>query len=317
MLYNLVINYFSNNNCCFFIKLLKMSSNKSKSNISSNKSTTTTASYDTRANKKKNDENKIIESNTSGSSSAKSVFNTMSLLTPTSSSKSISLEQLCEQLNKLVLEVKELNEKYNKVYNDLQCQIADLHTSIGVLINDNNEKQQLVSTNSLNNLSYDKRIDALERQLLSTDVVIDGIPSMQNENLHSIFENFCSYINIPKPNYKVIYRARRKNSHGDSPIIIKLSDLQHKGTLFSAIKNKIKSTKNKITLSSIGLNSNKTIYVHERLTKHNYTILREGLKLKKQHKISSIFTRNGSVHVKKNPTDACIIIRDLSQYAAI
>ncbi|XP_041449628.1 uncharacterized protein LOC121404360 [Drosophila obscura] len=99
-----------------------------------------------------------------------------------------------------------------------------------------------------------------------------------------------------------IYRMRpNKNlSHSivDPIIIVKLELVRDKAALLRNIGMYRRETKQPLTLQLLGLNSPAPVYVNEQLTRENYQIFREALKMKKHRKQQSVFTRRGMVHVK-------------------
>lgn len=61
-----------------------------------------------------------------------------------------------------------------------------------------------------------------------------------------------------------------------------------------------------LNLNSIGLDANDRIYASDNLTKPNFEIQVERVKLLKDKKISKIHTRSGLVHVKFSGSDEFI-----------
>ena len=98
-------------------------------------------------------------------------------------------------------------------------------------------------------------------------------------------------------------------NYNDSNIIVKFTKKSDKQNLFRAIAQQRRTRKSPIQLSEIGFNSTKFIYVNESLTKRNYQLLRQALRLKKQNLISSSYTRNGQLYIQKSSADSPILIK--------
>ncbi|XP_041448472.1 uncharacterized protein LOC121404026 [Drosophila obscura] len=126
------------------------------------------------------------------------------------------------------------------------------------------------------------KLDAQAKANVACDLRIHGVPYVEGEKLKHIFNNLCLSLNhTPAPAIRDIYRMRpNKNlSHSivDPIIIVKLERVRDKAALLRNIA---------------------PVYVNEQLTRENYQIFREALKMKKHRKLQSVFTRRGMVHVK-------------------
>lgn len=188
--------------------------------------------------------------------------------------------------------VKEFADKLERIRADFQRQITDLHTSISQLMCGFNNKQYK---------EIDMRMDLIERQIHSNTLVIDGIPYSQCKGDAAVFLNsLCTSINTQVPAYDDIFTTKQRGSTNDSgSIIIKLRHNVDKFKLLKAARATVKAKKVKaLTLNDIGISSNERIYIHESLTKRNYRIFRELVRLKKKLNYKSVFTSNGRVFIK-------------------
>lgn len=139
-----------------------------------------------------------------------------------------------------------------------------------------------------------------ERVAKLNDVILKGIPLNRKESLVTIFDQIslaigfeakCSAVNI-------IIRLKNGSHQIVSPILVKF---------VSAILKRDFMTKyyahRDLKLSAIGLDSEDRIYASDNLTKRNFKIQMEAVKLLKDKKISKIHTRSGLVHVKFSGAD--------------
>ena len=153
------------------------------------------------------------------------------------------------------------------------------------------------------------KIDLLERESVSADVVLNGVPKKSDEDLHDLMHELCTSLNCtPTPVLKDIFRTRAKGSSADTSIIIKLGSKKDKNVLLHSISQRYKTSKKSLCLRDINMNSDKRIYLNESLTTHNHMIFREAYHLKRQKKVSSVFTRNGQVYVRPTPQSDTVLI---------
>ena len=68
-----------------------------------------------------------------------------------------------------------------------------------------------------------------------------------------------------------------------------------------------------LSLTSVGLTGSQRIYVNECLTKTDKGILDAALKLKREKKLSKVYTKNSMVHVCVNNEARAVIIENMSQ----
>lgn len=119
------------------------------------------------------------------------------------------------------------------------------------------------------------RIDLLERQARSNELVLSGVPKVDNENLSNIYQDVCKAIDfkgsncvqqcfrLPQRNDSTVNSNRRRTPS----IILKFWNGEAKADFF---KHYIR--KKNLCVTNIGFSAPARIYVNENLTKKNFEI---------------------------------------------
>ena len=63
-----------------------------------------------------------------------------------------------------------------------------------------------------------EKADRLENISVANELLITGIPSMQNENLLNVFNNICSIIEVPIPNVRTNFRVKNNKNKNINPV---------------------------------------------------------------------------------------------------
>ena len=103
-----------------------------------------------------------------------------------------------------------------------------------------------------------------------------------------------------------------KNISDVEPKNIKIkSTFKKKGKKFYICQIKLKSREETINILKNKRNvGNKNIFINEALTDHQKSIFLEVLKLKKDKKIQSCYTRGGLTYFKENGSEKAFLVRD-------
>lgn len=200
---------------------------------------------------------------------------------------------------------------------DIKTRIDELTSKINT-INDNLNSHivalEIKSTAHEKKLnSIDDRFLRLERQ---NDIVIRNVPLLENENVSDVFNQICGKIGFNSlcGINPLVFRMRAKNMDKDTassneyirkrlrsasnlsikppPIIVKFAVLWEKHSFMKAYFSYAK-----LSLLDIGYQIATRIYIGDNLTKQNYIILSEAVKLRKKQILSSVFSRNGQIFV--------------------
>ncbi|XP_041449370.1 uncharacterized protein LOC121404203 [Drosophila obscura] len=166
------------------------------------------------------------------------------------------------------------------------------------------------------------KLSVQENANIACDLRIHGVPFVEGEKLKHIFNTLCFNLNLtPAPTIKDIYRMgkgrNQPQSIVDPVIIVKLDHLRDKAALLRAIGTLRRETQQTLTLQQLGLDSPAPVYVNEQLTKENYLVFREAMKLKKARKLTAVFTRRGVVHVRASQNGEIIVLENMNHLSMI
>lgn len=149
----------------------------------------------------------------------------------------------------------------------------------------------------------ESRIDLLERQARSCELVMSGVPKVENENLSKIFHDVCKAIDFNGENcVQQCFRLPQRNSERSTAnsnrrrtpsIILKFWSGEAKTDFF---KQYIR--KNSLCVTNIGFSAPARIYVNENLTKKNFEIFQLARQVKADGGIYQFNTYSGRVFIK-------------------
>lgn len=156
-------------------------------------------------------------------------------------------------------------------------------------------------------------VDEEERVERRMDVVLKGIPALDNEinvKLMETFGEIAKYIQFDLERYSVnrIFRLKAVNkSNIHSNILVKFFSAESR-TIFMSQYFKFKN----LNLSNIGLASTDRIFCNENLTRRNYQLFSMARKLVKTH-IHNVFSNDSLIYYRLSQAKKPIKITDVSQ----
>lgn len=230
--------------------------------------------------------------------------------------------RLSKQIEDLNMELKSfiqqthnnLVEKLDKIVADFNSRLDDVNKSMSALT----VRIEILEQTSESNRCYQlenqvsalqNKIDAIEREKLSTDVILHGVPKTTNEDLRNMFVTLCSSINcVPAPVPKEIFRTKSRENAENSAIIIKFPSVADKITVLKSANQAFRAKRKPLCLHNLGLQSDRRIHLNESLTAHNQNIFRKAFHLKRHDVLSSVFTRSGQVYVRQTPKGRAFLI---------
>lgn len=185
-----------------------------------------------------------------------------------STSLNNKMDLLCKDMNTKITTLRsEINSRMDSIHSDLENKLLKIETEMS------------------------QRINYLERQSCSCDIIVAGIPYLSNENVSELIRKICSKIGIENPGISSVFRI--KSSKQVSPIVIKFNNFESKKKVFKNYLNY-----NKLCLNDVDLNSENRIYMNDSLTKLDSIIMKRAAELRKLGLIHKVGVRNGYVVVK-------------------
>lgn len=197
--------------------------------------------------------------------------------------------------------------------NSIDVNHDDISTKIESMTKNFHERIDKVDYNCKVALSrLDSSEDAIERITKANDLRIIGVPMSQHEDLKSIFKRIAKVINysidcpLYIPSLSRLGKPTNTNDGPSCPTIIAQFMAPHiKRQFFNAYLKKL-------TLSTADLGyhpPSKRVIINENLTKLNKAIFDDALLLRKQKKLSQVFTVNGLVYVRNDKSAKPTLVR--------
>lgn len=193
-----------------------------------------------------------------------------------------------EQINKMGYE---LREEINKGLDGIRGDLAEVNNKLTQVKEDVAENKE-----------------AIARSYLSNDLIISGVPYTMNENLHTYFELWCKVLGYTESSLPLVDLRRLSRSplrEGSNCYILVQFAISNQRNDFFAKYLRSRS----LTLTQIGFQSDKRIYVNENLIPSTRKIKSKAVELKKEGKLSTVYCRGGIVHVKLPNSDQDRIVK--------
>lgn len=151
------------------------------------------------------------------------------------------------------------------------------------------------------------RIDTLERESHSADLLLNGIPITPNEDLNLLFNKICTKLGFAAKDYTLLSIFRLKNKFSHPTIVLKFISQDARNAFY-----KLYWKSKNLNLIDVGFQTDSRIYVKESLTKSNLEIFQRAMALRREKKLYSVLTYNGCVYVKNQPEAQAVRIDSVS-----
>lgn len=165
--------------------------------------------------------------------------------------------------------------------------------------------------------TLDDRVDGISEEIGSlanrNDLIVSGIPYIENENLNSYFAAMWNYVGLPTDIIPAVDIRRLKAGPPNQGLILMQFGLRNKRDDF--FRGYLR--KRDLQLSHLGINSPRRVYIDENLTTGARKIKAVALQLKKAGKLSTVYTKMGVVHVKRPTDELPTVIRNEQQLQAM
>lgn len=228
-----------------------------------------------------------------------------------------SEERIVKKLQTLLdLKITEVRSEFDTKLNALSSSIDDRIKAAlesGSIADIGMKCEAAMSTIDSLTVDSNLRIESLERVQYLGDVIISGVPLVENEDTYSYFKMICDVVSFPRgvDAASSVFRLRNKSSSASDdnhssvnnkarhivspPIIVKFVNIDFSRQFISSYLKF-----NRLNLTHLGFGTPSRIYINENLTKSIRELFRYCFQLKNNHKsiILKLFTRNGIVHVK-------------------
>lgn len=218
------------------------------------------------------------------------------------------LNEIDKRLYEMKMEIAGVSERVAKL-ETVSGEIEVLKREIRELKMQSTQPSETINLQS-EVLSLRNKFLQQENFAVACDLRIDGVPYTNN----ALFQIMCSNLNIAAPHTRAIYRIKRKNNKSSAPtIIVKLMTPFDKNFILRTVSIYRRNNKDLLRLFLLNFDANNSFYINESLSQTNYKIFNTAFKMKREKRLSSVFTIRGIVHVTINQTDQPIRIECLEQ----
>lgn len=154
-------------------------------------------------------------------------------------------------------------------------------------------------------VQFSNRMDFLERDRIASDMLISGVPTVNDFDARELFTKICSAIGFVELNSaRNVFRPHnlQNGAKKSSSIIVRFSSTRLKSMFFARYKS-FKTLK----LSDIGIDLETRIYCNDLLTKNNSAIFRTARQLQRSKNILKTFTKRGRIFVMDNNQNTTLV----------
>lgn len=226
-------------------------------------------------------------------------------------------KQLLDKFSKLNTRIdtleNKLDGKLNTLKTDLDEKLSRVSDDIGAV-----KKSCEASIHQLQSFvnKVDEKVcfaeDAIDRKANSWELIVSGVPYMSNENLTKYFVDICLALGYDQTRIpSVDLRRLSKNALPDgSPclLLIQFAFRNHRDDFFASYFRK-----RDLNLRLLGFNSDRRIFINENLTLNARKIKNAALTMKKEGKLSSVYSKAGIIYVKQREGSNPVAITQLGQ----
>ncbi|CAG9819880.1 unnamed protein product [Phaedon cochleariae] len=158
----------------------------------------------------------------------------------------------------------------------------------------NNMKKEISNLNS--------RVNELEQHSRSKNIVIQGVPENNNENLISIVEQISNFLGVEvKDNVEFANRVQSMKPVPGKPknIVVGFASKILRDQVIALAKQKRKNSsnpKNGIKINEII----ESVYINEHLTSNNQSLLREAKEAARTKNFKFVWVKNGNIFMRKD-----------------
>lgn len=144
----------------------------------------------------------------------------------------------------------------------------------------------------------DERVDAISQEIGGlanrNELIVSGIPYTKNEDLLAYFRAMWKHVGLHEQSTAAVDIRRLNKTQSDGIILLQFALKNNRDDFYSGYLRQ-----RDLQLCHLGINSSRRVYINENLTVTMRKIKAAALRLKKEGKLSSVFSKLGVVYVKR------------------
>lgn len=222
----------------------------------------------------------------------------------------LTLNDLAAMIRNVGKDVKDVGDQVKmELKADLACLRKEIDDKLASAVN---KTATEFSNLTMRQDSLEARVERLDRLSFSSDLLLNGIPWIENENLMDIYSSICTTIGFRAKDYTLLSIFRLKKANQNPTIILKFISPQAKSEFyFCYLKFR------KLSLIHLGFETDLRVYVTESLTPINSEYFKFALELRKKGLLHKVYTHNCLVFVKKSSEADPIKISSIQQLQSL
>lgn len=214
------------------------------------------------------------------------------------------MDKIMAKLNTIEQKVTDTNTNLST----LQNKVDNLSTQLSNLKKEKDDLSSKVDKLTEKNKQLMDAVNNLEQYSRKNNVIINGIPWSENEDIKEIIHNLADKLQVDLNPYNICAAHRLQSRENKTPaIIVRFNDNETKSEMIRAAK-RIKPTAKKLNF-----HSNDRIFIGDHLAKHSSNLIKIAKTLRAEGKVMSAWTFNGQVYVRKSESDEAQRITDEEQ----
>lgn len=219
----------------------------------------------------------------------------------------VSVEIFDECIKNISDKLDEMEKSFANFEKEIVVSIRDVKDNLKA------EIQKLLSnvTNMVDRI--DERVGFIERELISCDMVVSGVPAVQGVSALKHVHDICGAVGFLDlgsitDTFRLPQKLIKNKINGHPLIFVKFRCRSDKSTFF---KKYIEF--GGLKQSHIGLDQDNRIYCNDRLTRLNSRIFKAAKHLQFEKSIDKSYTKRGLVYILANHDKAPMLIKSLDQ----
>lgn len=190
-----------------------------------------------------------------------------------------------------------------------QNEVKTISEEVIKLKQENEENREDIEWLVNENRELKTRLDELEQYGMKYNLIINGVPTKENENVREIIVRMAEKLNVTVQGYDIAAAHRlpsRRNKETD-PIIVRFNNMDIRNQLIRQTKREKPEGK------KFGFEPSLPIYVDEHLSTETKKIWTTAREMEKEGIIFKAIIREGKVKVKRRETSQIVRITGIDQ----
>lgn len=238
----------------------------------------------------------------------------MSFATPPQPSQPMTLDALFSAMNsKFDLTLRRIEESNASIATKIDTVKAELEGKLDAVTREiNNFKGECATKFQSNEVALSglcEQVNEIRQEMggleKRDELIVSGIPYLPEENLVKYFKAMWKEVGLSESSTPLIDTRRLKSgTNGDGVVLLQFALRNNRDDFYS---NYLKNCN--LKLSHLGINSTHRIYVNENLTVAARKLKVAALRLKKDGRLTTVYTKLGTVYVKRAAGEAAVAVR--------